>query len=174
MEFNSFAKIGRLFKDCIITEKLDGTNAQVCFDDDMKMFVGSRNKWISPREDNYGFARWAYEHAEELRKLGPGRHFGEWWGQGIQRRYGLKEKRFSLFNTGRWWDNPDLPNCCYVVPILYVGPFSTDAVQQTMLSLSQNGSAASPGFMNPEGVIVYHAAKGVLFKCTYNDAHKTL
>ena len=134
--FIGFGKIARLFKNCVISEKIDGTNAQIFFKEDMSPFVldsgrevpfmcGSRNRWIFPENDNAGFARWSYDHAEELKTLGPGSHFGEWWGQSIQRSYGLKEKRFSLFNTNRWWDSPDLPVCCHVVPILYVGPFNT-------------------------------------------------
>jgi hypothetical protein len=86
----------------IVTEKLDGTNAQVHITDDGRIFAGSRNRWITPDADNFGFARWVAEHEEELRALGPGSHYGEWWGSGIQRRYGLDEKRFSLFNVGRW------------------------------------------------------------------------
>ncbi|MCJ7726507.1 MAG: hypothetical protein MUP76_09000, partial [Acidimicrobiia bacterium] len=47
------------------------------------------SRWITPEVDNYGFARWVKDHEEELRTgLGAGLHFGEWWGQGIQRRYG--------------------------------------------------------------------------------------
>jgi hypothetical protein len=30
MEFKEFQKIPRLRRDCVITEKLDGTNAQIC------------------------------------------------------------------------------------------------------------------------------------------------
>jgi hypothetical protein len=64
------------------------------------------------------------EHRDDLLTLGPGRHFGEWWGAGIQRRYGLTEKRFSLFNVTRWGEAR--PACCHVVPTLYRGPFSDD------------------------------------------------
>jgi hypothetical protein len=91
MEFQAFDKIPRLRRGCVITEKIDGTNAQVCFADDGQMLVGSRNRWITPDNDNYGFARWCVENETELRKLGPGRHFGEWWGAGIQRRYNVPE-----------------------------------------------------------------------------------
>jgi hypothetical protein len=88
--FEPFDKIPRLKRGCVVTEKIDGTNAQVYIPEDGgPMLVGSRNRWITPDNDNYGFARWAYENEAELRKLGPGRHFGEWWGSGIQRRYGI-------------------------------------------------------------------------------------
>ncbi|HLE80817.1 MAG TPA: RNA ligase family protein, partial [Dehalococcoidia bacterium] len=100
-DFQEFGKIYRLSRDCIITEKIDGTNAQVVVLEDGRVLAGSRNRWITPEADNFGFARWVKEHEEELRSLGPGRHYGEWWGSGIQRGYGLKEKRFSLFNVSR-------------------------------------------------------------------------
>ena len=45
-------------------------------------------------------------HRLSMTFLVPGRHFGEWWGSGIQRGYGLDEKTFSLFNAYRWgWLN---------------------------------------------------------------------
>ena len=163
--FEGFGKISRLSRDCIITEKIDGTNAQLCITEEGDFLVGSRKRWITPEDDNYGFARWAYENKEELLKLGVGRHFGEWWGQGIQRRYDLKEKRFSLFNTGRWsQDNQEKPECCSVVPILYKGDFCTNAIDDVLQKLKEEGSVASPGFMKPEGIVVYHTASRMMFK----------
>src|SRR5882724_293770 len=102
MEFTEFNKIARLSRNCVVTEKLDGTNASIVIGEAGEFLVGSRTRWITPEDDNYGFARWAHTHKEELLTLGPGQHFGEWWGNGIQRKYGLSEKRFSLFNTARW------------------------------------------------------------------------
>lgn len=171
IDFQAFPKIPRLSKDIIVTEKLDGTNAQVYISEDLSVIkAGSRNRWITPDNDNFGFAGWVHSNEEWLKKvLGPGRHFGEWWGQGIQRRYGLEEKRFSLFNAGRW---QHVPPGLYVVPILYDGPFSEEAIQECMSRLKADGSVAAPGFMDPEGVIVYHKAAGTLFKKTFDDAHK--
>lgn len=172
-DFRAFDKIPRLRRGCIITEKLDGTNAQVLIPEDGgPMLVGSRNRWITPEADNYGFARWAMEHEAELRLLGPGRHFGEWWGSGIQRRYGLDEKRFSLFNTSRW-SAPDavLPACVSLVPVLHAGDFNDDAVAGALEMLRTGGSVAAPGFMQPEGIVVFHVASRSLFKVTlYKDA----
>lgn len=172
-EFQSFARIPRLKRDCVISEKIDGTNAQVWISDDLSVVAaGSRNRWLTPESDNYGFAAWVRAHAEELRALGPGHHYGEWWGSGIQRRYGLSEKRFSLFNTSRWTENQP-PACCGVVPVLYKGPFSTEAVEGALNQLRDKGSVAAPGFMNPEGVVVFLAAAGHLFKVTLDgDGHK--
>jgi hypothetical protein len=169
-EFVEFPKIARLRRGCVITEKIDGTNAQIHFTDTGEMLVGSRTRWITPEDDNYGFARWVQEHREELAPLGPGSHFGEWWGSGIQRRYGVEDKRFSLFNVGRWGpgakDEALRPACCGVVPTLYAGDFSSDAVNDALTRLRLGGSAAAPGFMQPEGVVIYHAAARALFKVT--------
>jgi hypothetical protein len=131
--FEAFDKIARLSRMCVITEKIDGTNAQIYIGEDGAFLAGSRNGWITPEQDNFGFARWSQANKDELLKLGPGRHFGEWWGSGIQRRYGLAEKRFSLFNVGRW-RAPDavLPACVHLVPVLYEGIFSDEAVAEAL------------------------------------------
>jgi hypothetical protein len=154
MEFEGFGKIPRLKRGCVITEKIDGTNGQIAISDEGAMFVGSRNRWITPEMDNARFARWAHENKEELLTLGPGRHYGEWWGQGIQRRYGMDRKQFSLFNTSRW-NSETVPSCCGVVPVLYAGEFTTDAIDSCLEQLAFGGSVAAPGFADPEGVVVY-------------------
>jgi hypothetical protein len=178
--FEGFPKIPRLSRECAITEKIDGTNAQIRIEPDGTFYVGSRTRWITPQDDNFGFARWVEEHKEELRRLGPGTHMGEWWGAGIQRRYGLTEKRFSLFAVHRWVEKgqpqPEkmatAPDCCHVVPILYRGLFGTPEVNSVLEQLKTFGSVASPGFMKPEGVIVYHEASKTLFKKTIEGDEK--
>ena len=164
VEFVEFKKIPRLSRDIVITEKIDGTNACIYIGEDGELLTGSRTRWITPESDNHGFSRWAHEHYTELMELGPGLHFGEWWGQGIQRRYGLTEHRFSLFNTARWTDSR--PSCCHVVPVLYRGEFDTLAIQQCLVNLQRTGSIAAPGFMQPEGIVVYHTAGNLYFKKT--------
>lgn len=171
-EFEAFQKIPRLKRDCVITEKLDGTNAQIFIGDDGEFRTGSRTRWITPEDDNYGFARWAHAYRDQLMELGPGRHFGEWWGEGIQRRYSVPEKRFSLFNVGRWNDVTPPPAICHVVPVLYQGLFSSGAVDDAVEALRANGSVASPGFMKAEGVIVYLPAARELFKVTLEKDEK--
>jgi len=166
-------KIGRLSRGCTITKKIDGTNASIYIgseeNGDAGLFLtGSRTRWITPSDDNYGFSKWAHEHRDELLQLGPGHHFGEWWGLGIQRRYGLSEKRFSLFNVNRWRDGRDQrPAYCGVVPILYEGLFETSAIEAAMNGLRLGGSVTAPGFMQPEGIVVYHQATKTLFKKTF-------
>lgn len=166
MEFTDFPKMARLSREVIITEKIDGTNAQIAVTDDGEIFTGSRTRWITPDDDNAGFAAWAQAHKDELLKLGPGRHFGEWWGQGIQRKYGLTEKRFSLFNVSRWADDDVRPACCGIVPELWRGIFSMADIDGVISALRTNGSAAAPGFMKPEGIVIFHVAAGIGFKKT--------
>lgn len=138
----------------------------------------SRKRLITPDDDNHGFARWVWDNAPALvRTLGPGRHFGEWWGSGIRRGYGLQkgEKRFSLFNTTRWgvdlapgFDMSPVPGL-RVVPVLYEGPFSQFAINETLGDLRVYGSRAVPGFTNPEGVVIYHTAANLCFKVTLEN-----
>ncbi len=164
--FEAFSKIPRLSRDCVITEKIDGTNAQVYISEDgLTMKVASRNRWITLDSDNYGFCAWAVQNQDELMKLGPGRHYGEWWGLGIQCGYGLFERRFSLFNVARW-NADNAPSCCRVVPILYRGLFCESAVGEAIDRLRDAGSVAAPGFANPEGIVIYHTASKQLFKKT--------
>lgn len=172
-EFKPFPKISRLSREIIITEKLDGTSAQVFIPEAdeaqyyaRKVMAGSRNRWIEPEDDNYGFATWVAQHYEELLQLGPGRHFGEWWGGKIGRGYGLKEKKFSLFNATRWGENR--PSCCDVVPIVTSGLFCDETINKAMQILKDGGSLAAPGFMNPEGIIIFHTQNSVLFKKTFD------
>ena len=164
MDFVEFPKIPRLRREMIVTEKIDGTNAQVFVGEDGEVRAGSRSRWLTVQEDNFNFARWVVEHEDELRTLGPGRHFGEWWGLGIQRAYGQRAKRFSLFNVSRW--EHERPSCCDVVPVLFRGEFSSYAVESCLDALRYEGSRAAPGFMRPEGLIAFHVAGNVGFKVT--------
>jgi hypothetical protein len=166
IDFIEFNKIARLSRNCVVTEKIDGTNASIVIGEDGSFQIGSRTRWITPQDDNYGFAKWATANQEELMKLGPGQHFGEWWGNGIQRGYGLSWKRFSLFNTARWSDDAVRPACCSVVPVLYSGIFDTNEIVNALTKLRDNGSLAAPGFMKPEGVVIWHEAARVYFKKT--------
>lgn len=184
VEFVEFPKMARLAREVIVSEKIDGTNAQVMVveldgheapgavwqKDGLAIYVGIRSRWITPADDNFGFARWVAENGEELAMLGPGSHFGEWWGSGIQRRYGLDHKRFSLFNVDRWGETR--PACCHVVPVLWRGIFDTGEIDEALDFLAATGSQAAPGFMDPEGVVVYHVAARVGFKRTIKKDHE--
>lgn len=197
-EFIHWPKIPRATNlHCYITEKIDGTNAQifiepVAFDwsraenrplsdelvlKDVAMSgltfkVGSRNRWITPEADNYGFARWAYEHKELLLRLGPGRHFGEWWGPGIQRHYNQVARTFSLFDRRRWDPEKIAERGLDAIGVSVVPMLATCDILDlgpTMLhverELTTKGSVAAPGFMRPEGVVV-NIGNAVSFKIT--------
>ena len=92
-EFRGFNKIARLNRPIVITEKIDGTNGLIYIDEQNNIFAGSRKRWLwgsiqkEIHNDNHGFVRWVMENQKGLLKLGAGYHYGEWWGQGIQRRY---------------------------------------------------------------------------------------
>lgn len=184
VEFTEFDKISRLNREVIVTEKIDGTNGQVHirlaldekpeegYDtpivvDGLPCYIraGSRNRWVLylGSDDNNGFGRWVHSHAQELAALGAGAHFGEWWGSGIQRKYGVSEKRWSLFNVSRWTDSR--PDCCHVVPIVNRG-IGFHAVYEAIDILKTEGSKAAPGFMKPEGVVAFHVHSRSLFKMT--------
>jgi RNA ligase len=195
IEFTEFEKISRLNREVVVTEKIDGTNGQVHirpaegselemgYDTQIEVAgvphyirAGSRSRWVLylGTDDNNGFGRWVHQHAHELAALGAGAHFGEWWGQGIQRKYGLSEKRWSLFNVSRWKDPNDLwapaeavtvPLCCNVVPILARG-IGLACVEDALEKLRQHGSFAAAGFMKPEGVVAFHTHSRALFKVT--------
>lgn len=170
-EFIEWPKIARLNRECVVTEKIDGTNAAVIVSDDgNEVFAQSRKRIITPESDNFGFARWVQENAEALTELGPGHHFGEWYGKGIQRGYGHEDKRFMLFNTARWgeWQ----PECCEVATVLYQGLFDTDFIEEAVQDLRENGSRHVPGFDNPEGIVVFHTAANLCFKVTCDKDHE--
>lgn len=198
MEFLKWPKIPRLNRNMTITEKLDGTNAQVYIkhvrpSDEMRedfvkkgwnthyvgmyeyvVIPGSRNKFITVKEDHFGFAKWVQGRSSSLLQLGPGRHYGEWWGKGVQRGYGMLDRHFSLFNTSMYTrDGANntiwAPLCCGIVPVLYRGPFNMGDVEYESFRLKVEGSVAAPGFMNPEGIVVFHEAANQTFKVTLNN-----
>lgn len=170
--FVEFPKIPRLHRPVIVTEKIDGTNASIYIPEDetAPVLFGSRTRWIVPGDDNFGFAAWATANLELLKRLGPGHHFGEWWGSGIQRKYGLKngDKRFSLFNVARWENNPlpEIPGVALVPVLARFTTFDSFAIDGVLAVLENSGSVAAPGFMQPEGIIIYHPASRQLYKQT--------
>lgn len=197
VEFRAFPKIPRLNKPIIVTEKIDGTNgcvviSQYVADRDGivpgRLLQGtenigggwwlvraqSRNRFVEPGNDNQGFAAWVYENAVSLvHDLGEGYHYGEWWGQGIQRGYGLDHKRFSLFNTSRWVDADfDTPNLAVVPVLVEDDTFNPLTVHAATAKLKAHGSVAAPGFTRPEGVVVFHTAANQPFKVLLENDDK--
>jgi hypothetical protein len=166
MEFKAFDKIKHL-KDMkmSITQKIHGTNAHVyvfeytstngqSHEPRLGIKAASRNRWLYPEDDNYGFAGWVEKNKEALTEsLGLGRHDGEWCGLGINNGEGLEDKTFVLFDWWRYQDK-ELPEGVRVVPVLYHGPIDLSKVDEVCEDLKENGSKLSKGFMRPEGVVV--------------------
>jgi len=154
IEFKAWPKIPREnpFK-VTITEKIDGTNACIIIADGKIVGVQSRKRFITPGDDNYGFAKWVAENSAGIITLGDGYHYGEWAGPGIQKNpLCLDQKCFFLFNTFRWNENnPNRPECCDVVPILFEGILQDDTIP-TLLEEMKADSLAR------EGVVVYYHA----------------
>ena len=176
MEHIKFPKIERVDRArIVITQKLDGTNAQIyieytceCFDHHCPFAVvkaGSRNRWLTPEDDNHGFAAWVEENREDLIKLlGPGRHYGEWCGPGIQRGEGLKEKTFVSFNPRHCGTAYEALNI-KTVPVLYQGRYTESLLPSIKAFLEATGSCLVPGYMRVEGIVINIAGK--LFKDVY-------
>lgn len=144
--------------------------------DEYLVVAQSRKRIATPTNDNAGFAAWVWKNAATLvDDLGTGRHFGEWWGQGIQRNYGQRQKWFSLFNTSKWdgvyFNTPDLG----VVPILYQGPHSQQAIEDCLTDLANDGSYCGYSDLTTEwkgkaeGVCIYHTASNQVFKVTLEN-----
>ena len=168
--FEGWPKMPRLFKDMVITEKIDGTNAQILIGENGSVHAGSRKRWLHMGDDNHDFGKWVNENKSFLRGLlGKGRHFGEWWGQGIQRRYGMEHKVFSLFNTAKWGGMLELDGRLRVVPVLEVWRFNTARIKLVADNLEREGSKASPGFMRPEGICVFHTGANQIFKHSFEN-----
>jgi len=175
IQFEGWPKTTR-FKDVVYTEKIDGTNAAIVIDIDGDEFgAQSRKRMITPDNDNYGFAGWAYKNQIELSDLfGHGRFFGEWWGKGINRGYGIDDRRFSVFNTGRWAADTGSMDPIEIggvlvgpVPVLDVHTLDFDLIDHLMQDLRDDGSKAAPGFMKPEGLCVYDTQAGRVKKVTF-------
>lgn len=206
LEFAKFGSIGRLYRDVVITEKIDGMNAcivikQVLGDDiyrnaltvvndvpfndysECRFAIGvqSRKQFLTLDNDIQGLAAWVLEHARELvLALGPGYHYGEYWGKNIQRSYHQKRNWFSLFNSKRWTkDNVGHIDGLLVVPILYAGPYEDWVNQMQLHRLDIEGSYAAREVddrkldFRAEGIVGWHIALDTYYKVTLDgDGHK--
>jgi len=155
VEFKAWPKIARdnPFM-ATITEKIDGTNACIIIKDEKIVKVQSRKRFITPEDDNYGFAGWVERNRVELETMGDGYHYGEWAGLGIQQNpLKLECKKLFLFNTFRWNENnPNLPECCDVVPVMFNGLLTPEIVPDLLALLDSDED------LTHEGVVVYYHA----------------
>lgn len=172
VEFRSFTDIERIYSQVTITEKLHGSNAQILIyeeDGKIKIQAGCRTRFIDSEDDNFGFAKWVERNKDNLiAALGIGRHFGEWYGSGINSGYNLKEKRLALFNVHKYKDIK-LPEGVDLVPVLYEGPWTDTILKETMDKLKLEGSKMQPGFMKPEGVVIFFHRNNILMKAVFES-----
>ena len=168
--FKPWPKIPRVSNESfIVTEKIDGTNACIVIQTKTGnnklpvpmplaetythfIWAQSRTRMVYPECDNFGFAEWVRDNKETLiQELGAGYFYGEWWGKRIQRGYNLNERRFSLFNPNI------VSSVCSAVPI--IGTTDMEHLYKDLEEfasvLKDKGSLASPGFMKPEGLVIY-------------------
>jgi hypothetical protein len=194
-----FASITRLNRATVVSEKIHGSNFGIHVLLDGSVHAQSRKKIIDLTCDVKGFARWIAENSNDLAtQLGPGLHFGEFAGPGIQKgfTYGWDEKRFLLFNSGRWHsefnqaviagEDPDSvtgsTKClqaplCHVVPIVAIGQSLWDPVVIGAIDkIRPHGSYASSGHHRAEGIVVFHEPSQATFKvlCDNDEMPKTV
>lgn len=202
-EFVAWPKTPRLNKTAVtITEKLDGSNGCISFErtsliggpkgDDnvlalaptadqgwLAMRVQSRKRFLGDGKanDNFGFAAWAVENAEQLAViLGEGRHYGEWYGRGIQRGYGLEDRRFALFSP---WRYQHVPFQNEGLALELVPTLETTTLDHLSMAISRqlegllHGSRVNE-YPNPEGIVVNIMGVDKPFKYILDnpDTHK--
>lgn len=173
--FRSWGSTERFHKGLFITEKIDGTNGCIAIGYG-KVVAQSRKRSISVGNDNYGFAAWVAENAGVLEDtLGIGYHYGEWYGEGIQKNpLGIKGRHFGLFNAWHW-GRTENRHALEMVPGLTVVPTLFDGTQNdaniwtipdVVTSLVHYGSKVEGA--NPagkaEGVIVWHRGTNTRYK----------
>jgi len=165
IEFKQWEKIPRENPFTVtITEKIDGTNSCIIIKDGKIAGIQSRKRLITPEDDNYRFAAWVMDNAEDMLGLGEGYHYGEWAGLGIRKNpLQLDGKVFFLFNTLRWNpDNPNRPKCCSVVPILFQGELLPETIPELLVGMKNDT-------LDREGVVVYYHAFRSYTKHTVNS-----
>lgn len=80
--------------------KLDGTNGGVQIFSDRRVVAQSRTRIITPQADNAGFASWVSENIDYFENLAIADRitiFGEWCGQGIQKRTAISQINRRIF-----------------------------------------------------------------------------
>ena len=80
--------------------KLDGTNAGVQIFTDGRVAAQSRTQIITTESDNMGFANWVSKNIDYFANIPSDEHltfFGEWCGQGIQKRTAISQIDRKIF-----------------------------------------------------------------------------
>ena len=196
--FSSIERLENIY--CIISEKIDGTNGLIEIQNkannsntgSMIVKFGSRNRYISFSDDNAGFANFFRHYEKKFKNMAkeiiassynedsqtdeiptenyPLRIYGEWFGKGIQRGYGLKDKFFMPFSTfyAEKLIEYQVPNI--VKPnIMYTGKFSQEIADTCMQTLT-NGSLIIPEFKRPEGIVIHFPKYNFRLKQTFEGS----
>lgn len=142
---------------------------------------------ITPDDDNYGFAKWVYDNAGVLMDtLGYGYHYGEWFGEGIQKNpLGIEGKRFALFHATKYTEDNGYElnkvDGLETVPLLFHGQAQFDTLAETIHGLSAFGSRVQGAkthwdegltmdvAADAEGVIVWHKETQQKYKILLED-----
>jgi hypothetical protein len=156
-----------LTADVTITEKVDGTNAVVMVTLNGDVAAGSKSRWLTPENDNFGFAAYVQDNLDRFLELGVGMHYGEWMGNKIQRGYGMDSREFVSFS---WWREHS-EHSFKTVPVLYSGVWDELTALCHLRELKECGSKLVSGFMNPEGIVIEFPKKanGARFKMFCED-----
>ena len=186
-QFKGWGSTPRWHKGLTVTEKINGTNACVLiYDGQVK--AQSRKRMITPDDDNYGFAKWVYDNAGVLMDtLGYGYHYGEWFGEGIQKNpLGIEGKRFALFHATKYTEDNGYElnkvDGLETVPLLFHGQANYMTLAEVIEDLENHGSKV-PGakfvrngydhepdvYAPAEGVIVWHKETQQKYKILLED-----
>lgn len=144
-EFRGWGSTTRENKHKDVMEKIDGTNGCVVIWDG-KVSAQSRKRIITPGDDNFGFAKWVYDNAGVLMDtLGYGYHYGEWFGEGIQKNpLGIEGKRFALFQATKYTEKNGYElskvDGLETVPLLHSGQCDVWTIPNIMRNLETYGS----------------------------------
>ena len=174
--------------NCIISEKVDGTNGLIhgIYDsktESFKVKFGSRTRYLNPEVkdgDNFGFASFYLPYKKLFKKLFNSlreehsdlcdiKIYGEWFGKGIQRGYGLENKYFMPFNKyyAAFLQQGSIPNI--IEPYIFCEcKYNIQESLDAMSLLRANGSYLIPGYDNPEGIIINFRDLDIRFKETIN------
>jgi hypothetical protein len=187
VDFKAYPKTHRIgTEQYTITEKVDGTNGVVYVHkakpadfrvgkDRSYVKAGSRSRWLeddgSKKWDNHGFGEWVMENERALIELPEGFHYGEWYGRGINRNYGLKDRRFMLFDYARYdkliTNNNilgDLIETETVLADVVTYDYLSIAIKLNSACLSVEGSVHVRGFSDPEGLIIRSKLRPAVYK----------
>ena len=197
--FPSIERLENIY--CVISEKVDGTNGLIEINEvfpvgepkEIQIRFGSRNRYITFNNDNADFANF-FRHYEarfkdvaadiilkelevsgetltECQEQYPLRIYGEWFGSGIQRGYGLKDKFFMPFSTfyAEKLIEYQVPNI--VKPnIMYTGKFNKLTADMCMNTLAIHGSGIIKDYKRPEGIVIHFPKYNFRLKQTFEGS----